>query len=243
MKTNRGKFEDHIKQHFPSFLWIVRDFSLKMEDKHGVKITSREYLENALTEQKGVTDKIENKNRIRRLLKCFFHERDCFTLVRPVEDEKKLQNLNQLEPSEMRPQFVKQITKLNSKIFRKIKPKKMNGKFLDGELLLELCRSYERTINDGDVPNIDSAWSGLCKNETLKAFREAEDTLDRKLQELVNGVCLTKEQLKETKKNVIIHTQVIPPNLFQLKSEIYKNFTSRAFGDPSYIQEELKRVD
>ncbi len=81
----------------------------------------------------------------------------------------------------MRPQFVKQITKLNSKIFRKVKPKKMNGKFLDGELLLELCRSYEKTINDGDIPNIDSAWNGLCKNETLKAFREAEDTLDRKL--------------------------------------------------------------
>jgi hypothetical protein len=57
----------------------------------------------------------------------------------------------------------------------------MNGRFLDGELLLELCRSYERTINDGDVPNIDSAWNGLCKNETLKAFREAEDTIDRKL--------------------------------------------------------------
>jgi len=71
-------------------MWIVRDFSLKMEDKHGVKINAKEYLENALTEQKGVTDKIENKNRIRRMLKCFFQDRDCFTLVRPVEDEKKL---------------------------------------------------------------------------------------------------------------------------------------------------------
>jgi len=77
-----------IVNHFPAFLWIVRDFSLKMEDKHGVNISSKEYLENALTEQKGVTDKIENKNRIRRLLKAFFKERDCSTLIRPVEDEK-----------------------------------------------------------------------------------------------------------------------------------------------------------
>ncbi len=77
-----------ITNHFPAFLWIVRDFSLKMEDKHGVNISSKEYLENALTEQKGVTDKIENKNRIRRLLKAFFKERDCSTLIRPVEDEK-----------------------------------------------------------------------------------------------------------------------------------------------------------
>jgi hypothetical protein len=69
-------------------MWVVRDFSLKMEDKCGAKITAKEYLEKALTEQKGVTDKIENKNRIRRLLKAFFRERDCCTLVRPVEDEK-----------------------------------------------------------------------------------------------------------------------------------------------------------
>jgi len=61
-----------------------------MEDNQGIKITSKEYLEKALTEQKGVTDKIEKKNRIRRLLKAFFKDRDCHTLIRPVEDEKQL---------------------------------------------------------------------------------------------------------------------------------------------------------
>ncbi|MCP3686585.1 MAG: hypothetical protein GY861_28435 [bacterium] len=61
-----------------------------MVNKHGEKITEKGYLENALDEQKGVTDVIENKNRIRRLLKHFFQERDCYTLIRPVEDEKKL---------------------------------------------------------------------------------------------------------------------------------------------------------
>ena len=108
----------------------------------------------------------------------------------------------------MRPLFVKQFTKLGSKIFKKVKPKKMNGKYLDGELLLELCRTYVRTINQGDVPCIDLAWNGLCKNETLKAFREAEDVLDRKLLELSNGTCLTKEELKDMKKNVNTHPTI-----------------------------------
>ena len=193
MKASRGKFADDMQKHFPSFLWIVRDFSLRMQDKHGVKITSKEYLENALTEQKGVSDKIENKNRIRRLLKAFFQDRDCYTLVRPVENEQKLQCLNSLDSSEMRPQFVKQVTRLNQKIFKKVRPKKMNGRYLDGELLLELCRSYEQTINNGDVPNIESAWNCLCKSETMKAFHEAEETLDKKISELSKGECLTKE--------------------------------------------------
>ncbi len=107
LKSRRGNNDETCVSHyFPSFMWIVRDFSLRMEDKHGVKITPKEYLENALSEQRGVTDIIENKNRIRRLLKYFFKERDCYTLVRPVEDEEKLQRLNTLETSEFRSEFV-----------------------------------------------------------------------------------------------------------------------------------------
>jgi len=41
----------------------------------------------ALAPQKGFTDEIEEKNRVRRLLTTFFKERECFTLVRPLLDE------------------------------------------------------------------------------------------------------------------------------------------------------------
>jgi len=50
MKTSTGHQDANLAKHFPSFMWIVRDFSLKMENKHGCKITPKEYLENALTE-------------------------------------------------------------------------------------------------------------------------------------------------------------------------------------------------
>lgn len=56
----------------------------------GNKITQKEYLEKALEIQKGVSDSVESKNRIRKLMKHFFKERDCSTLVRPVETEKEL---------------------------------------------------------------------------------------------------------------------------------------------------------
>lgn len=57
----------------------------------GNKLSQKDYLEKALELQKGVSDTIESKNRIRRLMKHFFKERDCSTLVRPVESEKDLQ--------------------------------------------------------------------------------------------------------------------------------------------------------
>lgn len=122
---NDAKAEDpdELAEYFPSFMWILRDFALKLIDQDGNTLTSKQYLENSLREQKGVSDAIENKNRIRRLIKHFFKDRDCQTLVRPIEDEKQLQNLNTLKNSDLRTEFVDQIGVLRSKIFKKVKPK------------------------------------------------------------------------------------------------------------------------
>lgn len=77
--------DDKLEEEFPSFLWLVRDFTLNMVDKCGNPIQAKEYLEQALENLKGNSDSIENKNKIRRLIKHFFKDRDCCTLVRPVE--------------------------------------------------------------------------------------------------------------------------------------------------------------
>ena len=86
-KGQQAKDADEMAQYFPSFLWILRDFALRLEDQDGNSITMRKYLENSLQEQKGMSDAIEAKNRIRRLISQFFLDRDCHTLVRPVEEE------------------------------------------------------------------------------------------------------------------------------------------------------------
>ena len=36
---------DEIAKFFPSFLWVVRDFTLRLLDTDGNKINSKEYLE------------------------------------------------------------------------------------------------------------------------------------------------------------------------------------------------------
>ena len=60
---------EEIQKYFPSFLWVVRDFSLRLLSQQGDTISSREYLEQSLHEQKGFSDSIDHKNRIRRLIK------------------------------------------------------------------------------------------------------------------------------------------------------------------------------
>jgi hypothetical protein len=54
-------------------------------------------------------------------------------------------------------------------VINRIKPKTMNDKKLNGEMLFNLAASYVESINKGVVPNIESSWSYICKNECLKA--------------------------------------------------------------------------
>lgn len=89
--------------------------------------------------QKGSSETVEQKNRIRRLIKHFFKERDCATLIRPVEREKDLQNLQQLDDSMLREEFVHQVNKLRTKIYNKVRPKMLNSRNITGKMLLELA--------------------------------------------------------------------------------------------------------
>jgi hypothetical protein len=69
-------------------------------------MTSKEYLEKALEPQKGFSDGVEQKNRIRRMMKSFFRERDCCTMIRPLTKEENLQNLEKMNMEELRAEFV-----------------------------------------------------------------------------------------------------------------------------------------
>jgi hypothetical protein len=92
--------------YFPSFMWVVRDFTLQLVDQEGEPLTSKEYFEKALDCQKGFSDAVEQKNRIRRLLKSFFKDRDCCTMIRPLTNEDELQNLCAMELDDLRADFV-----------------------------------------------------------------------------------------------------------------------------------------
>ena len=59
---------------------------------------------------------------------------------------------------------------LKKKIFKKIKPKMLCGRNLNGIMLLEVCKSYIESINKGSLPNIENAWNYVKKNEGFRAF-------------------------------------------------------------------------
>ena len=94
-------------------------------------------------------------------------------MVRPTEEERALQNIQDADDSLLRKEFVGQMQTLREKVFKRVKPKQLNGKFLTGQMFLELCQAYTESINKGSVPSIQSAWTNLCKNENLRAIKDA----------------------------------------------------------------------
>ncbi|BAF18238.1 Os05g0563100 [Oryza sativa Japonica Group] len=82
--------------HFsPVFVWLLRDFYLDLTEDNR-KITPRDYLELALRPVQGGGRDVSSKNAIRESIRALFPDRECITLVRPVNNEKDLQRLDQL---------------------------------------------------------------------------------------------------------------------------------------------------
>lgn len=171
---------DGLAEHFPSFMWIVRDFTLRLEDG-GRKINDRQYLENALKPQQSFTSEAASRNQIRTLLSSFFRERDCVTLVRPAEDEATLRNLKNVPLAELRPEFQQGLATLKSKLYAALRPKALNGRAVTGAMLATLAQTYVDALNSGGVPTISTAWDRVLQSQAAEAVAKALAAYDARV--------------------------------------------------------------
>ncbi|GAB9468731.1 Guanylate-binding protein [Globisporangium polare] len=161
-----------LHDFFPSFMWVVRDFTLQLLD-NGKKISSKQYLENALKPQGGYSDDAVEKDQIRSLLSDFFRQRDCVTLVRPVDDEQKLRSLPTVPYEGLRDEFRSAFETLRKRLFDKAKPKMLFGKTLNGAMYTNLVKSYVEALNSGKAPVISSAWSRVVQAQCDDALADS----------------------------------------------------------------------
>ena len=144
---------------YPEFMWLVRDFTLRLTNENGEDISSKEYLESALNGQ----------DEVRNTIKETFRNRTCRTLVRPCNDENDLQSMCS-DKVILRESFVQQINDINRYIFKNIKPKQMFGCNINGELLYSLAESYVNVLNSGSTPVIEDVWNMMSKQRCNHIF-------------------------------------------------------------------------
>ena len=197
-KNNNNDFTKYL----PTFMWVIRDFSLQLKNKEGVPITSKEYLEYSLEFQQGNSEVIKNKNEIRKMVKEYFPKRDCVTLVRPLLEEGNLQNLEKMDVTKLRKEFIEQVNYLRKVVLNSINPKKLNGQELSGEMFINLLNSYVNMINEGAVPIIQTAWTYMRQNQALLAKKRCIEDYSKKLKELENRFPMKEEYLKSILKKI-----------------------------------------
>lgn len=216
---------EELKFYFPSFLWVLRDFALKLTDTKGNPISARQYLENSLLPQKGSSENAEMKNRIRRVITGVFRERDCFPLIRPLEDEKGIQNLQEMPDSSLRPEFVEQMKVLKDKIFKRVRPKKLNESYINGEMLLELCNAYTRAFNSGEIPCIENAWNSMCKFHSHKVIEELAGEYEKELNSCAEKYKYDPEKIKQVNE--------------ELRERMHRHFKRESVGESFNEYEQL----
>jgi len=65
-----------------------------------------EYLNKSLRPVQGDNPDIKKKNEIRGIINNYFKHRDCHCLIRPVNDEKQLQTIEDVPLKNMKPLFL-----------------------------------------------------------------------------------------------------------------------------------------
>lgn len=172
-----------LSEYFPTFLWVLRDFTLRLETENGDKLTSFQYLENCLSAQSGNSESIASKNRIRKFIRDYFPVRNCVTLVRPAEDEQILKDLSSVPLTSLRPEFQTQVSALLSMIQQGTKAKQFQGQIVSGDVLCTIIQSYADAINAGGVPVISSAWERVLSSRCREASEAAFGSYERSLQQ------------------------------------------------------------
>lgn len=170
-------FEDeedivHLINHFPTFLWVLRDFVLDLQDDQGNEITPDQYLEYILEETEIENEFSEDHNAIRATLKRFFPERYCATLIRPSDDERDLQNLRS-DPDLLKPEFVRQINDLRDFILNQIQIKSIGDIGLTGSDYISVIKKYVEAINNGSIPKIEDSWVAVVENQLSNGYSKS----------------------------------------------------------------------
>jgi hypothetical protein len=162
----------------PSFVWLLRDFYLDLADSDdnggpSRAISPAEYLESALRSVDDRGPGAVAKNAIRDSIKALFPERECFPLVRPVNDEAQLRNLDALSNDQFRPEFKDGLNKLVTTLFARCGPKRIGDDVLTGAALAGVAEAYADALNRGAVPVIATAWQSVAEAECRKALDKA----------------------------------------------------------------------
>lgn len=167
-----GNTVSELGQFSPIFVWLLRDFYLDLVEDNA-KLTPHDYLELALRPVPGGGKDIVAKNKIRESIQALFPDRECFTLVRPLNSETELQHLDQIPLEKLRPEFRSGLDAFTKFVFERSKPKQVDSTIMTGPILAGITKLFLDALNSDAVPTISSSWQSIEESECQRALDRA----------------------------------------------------------------------
>jgi hypothetical protein len=196
-KLNEGQ---NLSQHFPSFIWAIRDHHLRLEID-GEDVTPKEYLEFCLKNKKGVSRAVSDYNCLRDALRAFFKERTCFVFPPPVSDQEKMNFLETVEENELSPGFQRAGNEFVDFVKQNSSHKMIKGSSLTGRSFGSLAKTYIKAVLEKNIC-IETTYQYVIQQENGKATADAVSFLETKLGELSNAFPISAQSFSEEAQKI-----------------------------------------
>jgi hypothetical protein len=173
IQCDRDSTTEELSKIFPTFCFLIRDFTLQIQNTHGEAINANEYLESSIAPNGSQHDAVKN------VIRDCFPDRMCFTMVRPCQEEKDLENLNNLPESRCRAVFVDQMNEFRGLLRSRIKNKLYFGNPVSGKMLLAMATDFVTGVNNGAMPAVKDSWQMLMEMGASETFDICLDLFDQ----------------------------------------------------------------
>ena len=174
--------DEMISELCPKFIWTLRDFNL--EKYKQIKKRSDVYLEECLNDDRFKGKNKDEINMISESLVRYFKKRECVIMPCPTNEEKEVVMLKRMELSELNENFQNEFEVLKKKIYESSKAKSINGKKINGPILVSLLKSFIREINKEKIPNLDKIFLELIKKELDIMYNSAKNEFKKRMDNL-----------------------------------------------------------
>ena len=174
--------DEMIAELCPKFIWTLRDFNL--EKYKQIKKRSDMYLEECLNDDRFKGKNKDEINMISESLVRYFKKRECVIMPCPTNEEKEVVMLKRMELSELSENFQNEFEVLKKKIYESSKAKSINGKKINGPILVSLLKSFIREINKEKIPNLDKIFLELIKKELDINYTSAKNEFKKRMDNL-----------------------------------------------------------
>ena len=174
--------DEMISELCPKFIWTLRDFNL--EKYKQIKKRSDMYLEECLNDDRFKGKNKDEINMISESLVRYFKKRECVIMPCPTNEEKEVVMLKRMELSELSESFQNEFEVLKKKIYESSKAKSINGKKINGPILVSLLKSFIREINKEKIPNLDKIFLELIKKELDISYTSSKNEFKKRMDNL-----------------------------------------------------------